>query len=190
MSLQLSLFNNYEPPTWFLDGELTHLNMFTILKQLHPELKLFKEFNPLEEIWVDKTYCVSCDKGREFPTMYFTEDAYGCYNCGHRGTSINFFKENGHSSKEIADFIIQKKKLNMEEYPLETLLEKIDATTTEDIHHIFENQKFFPGTACLHIGDYGNTLKEYRLIREKIWQEYLPKQKSLNNNIIAPDLPF
>ena len=55
MSLQLSLFNNYEPPIWFLDGELTHLNMFTILKQLHPELKLFKEFNPIEEIWVDKT---------------------------------------------------------------------------------------------------------------------------------------
>ena len=29
----------------------------------------------------------------------------------------------------------------MEEYPLETLLEKIDTTTTEDIHHIFENKK-------------------------------------------------
>jgi rubrerythrin len=189
MSSQLFLFSDYKPPEWFLNEEMTHLNMFTILKQLYPELRLFKEFNPLEEIWVDKTYCISCDKEKKFPTMYFVEEAYGCYNCGHRGTSINFFKENKYSTKEIADFIMRKKKLSLENHSIESLIEKIDTAVSEDIHHIFENEKFFPGTACLHIGDYGNTLKAYRKIRERIWKEYFRRKKLFNNNT-SPDSVF
>jgi hypothetical protein len=111
--------------------------------------------------------------------LYFTKEAYGCYNCGHRGTSINFLKENNYSSEEIAQFIIQKKKLTPNKYELESIIKQINAKSIEDVHSIFENSKFFPGTACLHIGDYGKKLKDYHSIRQTIWKEYHSERKNL-----------
>jgi len=187
---------------------ITELNFKTLLKQFFPEQKLFKEFNPIEEIFVDKTYCFTCDKEHNFPTMYFTESAYGCYNCGHRGNPINFLKNIiEYTPKEIAIFLLDNQKLSIDDSKLEFILDEILEISTQDVHDIFDEKQFSPGTACLDFGgprDYAGNLKDYISIRKDIWKIYLPEEqerrllKNLNkineekdlNEIKKDDLPF
>ena len=200
MEKQLNLYPNYNPLDFFTGNRITDINFEALLPQLFPDIKTFKEFNPIEEVWVNKTYCFYCHAKDEFPTMYFNENGFACYECGNRGNSIYLLYEVlNYTPEEIAEMLIRKKKINPDEEQLERILQEINDVSFNEVHNHFEgNSAFHPGTACIQLGNRESEkiLTDYIRIRKYIWRD-LPKEikefeKEIEeeNKEKSNDLPF
>jgi len=164
----------------FINNNIIEPDFYKVLKEFFPNQKIFKEFNPITEEFVDKTYCFSCYAGNEFPTMYFNNKAYGCYVCGHRGNTIQFLHEIIQlKDNNIAEYLIAKKHIKINKKQRETILEDISDKICEDVHETFEREEFCPGTACIELGhlESEKLLTDYIRIRKTIWKEDLPYER-------------